>query len=133
MSSRAMLIFVGISGFFYVALGAMGAHMLTPVLTPRQMEWIHTGLQYQGLHTLAMMALAVLLMRQPVAQFGWSGIFFSVGIVLFSGSLYCLAFLSLPLKFLVYLTPIGGFSFLIGWLCVLIGALRLRKSALSHE
>ncbi|OKP02117.1 DUF423 domain-containing protein [Xenorhabdus eapokensis] len=131
MSSRAMLIFVGISGFFYVALGAMGAHMLAPILTPRQMEWIHTGLQYQGLHTLAMMALAILLMRQPVAPFGWSGIFFTAGIVLFSGSLYCLAFL--PLKFLVYLTPIGGFSFLIGWLCVLIGALRLRKSALSHE
>ncbi|MDX7993069.1 DUF423 domain-containing protein [Xenorhabdus sp. Reich] len=131
MSSRAMLVFVGISGFFYVALGAMGAHMLAPVLTPRQMEWIHTGLQYQGLHTLAMMALAALLMRQPVALFGLSGIFFTAGIVLFSGSLYCLAFL--PLKFLVYLTPIGGFSFLIGWLCVLIGALRLRKLAPSHE
>ncbi len=79
MSSRAMLIFVGISGFFYVALGAMGAHMLAPVLTSRQMEWIHTGLQYQGLHTLAMMALAVLSTRQPVAQFGWSGIFFLSG------------------------------------------------------
>ncbi|SFN45548.1 DUF423 domain-containing protein [Xenorhabdus japonica] len=131
MNSRIMLIFVGISGFFYVALGAMGAHMLAPILTPRQMEWIHTGLQYQGLHTLAMMALAALLMRQPVASFGWSGFFFAAGIVLFSGSLYCLAFL--PLKFLVYLTPIGGFSFLIGWLCVLIGALRLRKLALSHE
>lgn len=131
MSSRVMLIFVGISGFFYVALGAMGAHMLAPVLTSRQMEWIHTGLQYQGLHTLAMMALAAFLMRQPVPQFGWSGIFFAVGVVLFSGSLYCLAFL--PLKFLVYLTPIGGLSFLIGWLCVLIGALRLRKSVLSHE
>ncbi|MEQ1975842.1 DUF423 domain-containing protein [Xenorhabdus sp. SGI240] len=131
MSSRIMLILVGISGFFYVALGAMGAHMLAPILTPRQMEWIHTGLQYQGLHTLAMMALAALLMRQPVASFGWSGIFFTAGIVLFSGSLYCLAFL--PLKFLVYLTPIGGFCFLIGWLCVLIGALRLRKSAPSHE
>ncbi|MDX7987864.1 DUF423 domain-containing protein [Xenorhabdus sp. 12] len=131
MNSRAMLIFVGISGFFYVALGAMGTHMLASILTPRQMEWIHTGLQYQGLHTLAMMALAALLMRQPVTPFGWSGIFFTAGIVLFSGSLYCLAFL--PLKFLVYLTPIGGLSFLIGWLCVLIGALRLRKSALSHE
>ncbi|PHM72152.1 DUF423 domain-containing protein [Xenorhabdus kozodoii] len=131
MSSRTMLIFVGISGFFYVALGAMGAHLLAPILPPRQMEWIHTGLQYQGLHTLAMMALAALLMRQPVAPLGWSGIFFVAGIVLFSGSLYCLAFL--PLKFLVYLTPIGGFSFLIGWLCVLIGALRLRKSAPSHE
>ncbi|OTA19785.1 membrane protein [Xenorhabdus beddingii] len=131
MSYRIMLIFVGISGFFYVALGAMGAHMLAPILTPRQMEWIHTGLQYQGLHTLAMMALAALSMRQPRASFGWSGIFFAAGIVLFSGSLYCLAFL--PLKFMVYLTPIGGFSFLMGWLCVLIGALRLRKSAPSHE
>jgi uncharacterized membrane protein YgdD (TMEM256/DUF423 family) len=130
-----MLIFCGFSGFFYVAFGAMGAHLLAPILTPKQLEWIHTGLQYQGLHTLAMMALAAILIKQPAAlfgrEFGWAGLFFVIGIVLFSGSLYCLAFL--PLKFLVYLTPIGGLGFLIGWLCVLIGALRLRKSALSHE
>ncbi|MCC8378528.1 MULTISPECIES: DUF423 domain-containing protein [Xenorhabdus] len=131
MNSRAMLVFSGISGFFYVAFGAMGAHLLASVLTPKQLEWIHTGLQYQGLHTLALMALAAVLIRQPVTLFSRAGIFFVAGIILFSGSLYCLAFL--PLKFLVYLTPIGGFSFLIGWLCVLIGALRLRKSALSHE
>ncbi|PHM28952.1 DUF423 domain-containing protein [Xenorhabdus budapestensis] len=131
MNSRAMLIFSGISGFFYVAFGAIGAHLLAPVLRSQQMEWVHTGLQYQGLHTLAMMALAAVLIWQPSVQFSRAGIFFAVGIVLFSGSLYCLAFL--PLKYLVYLTPVGGLSFLIGWLCVLIGALRLRKLAPSHE
>jgi len=50
---------------------------------------------------------------------------------LFSGSLYCLALSHL--KVWVYITPVGGVCFLIGWILMLIGALRLRKKAERHE
>ena len=53
------------------------------------------------------------------------------GTVLFSGSLYCLALSHL--KVWVYITPVGGVCFLIGWILMLIGALRLRKKAERHE
>lgn len=126
-----MLIFAGISGFFYVAFGAIGSHLLSLIMAKYQLDWIELGLQYQGIHTLAMMAISAMLMRKVVLWFYWSGVFFAVGILLFSGSLYCMALLQV--KFFSYITPIGGGSFLIGWLLVLIGALRLRKSALCHE
>ncbi|KAA1195249.1 MULTISPECIES: DUF423 domain-containing protein [Photorhabdus] len=131
MNSRLMLIFAGISGFFYVAFGAIGSHLLSPIMEKYQLGWIELGLQYQGIHTLAMMAISAMLMRKVILWFYWSGVFFAVGILLFSGSLYCMALLQV--KFFAYITPVGGGSFLIGWILVLIGALRLRKSALRHE
>lgn len=131
MNSRLMLIFAGFSGFFYVAFGAIGSHLLTPVLAKHQMDWINLGLQYQISHTFALMGLAAVLMRKVVLWFYWSGLFFGIGILLFSGSLYCMALLQM--KYFAYFTPVGGVSFLLGWFCVLIGALRLRKVASGHE
>lgn len=53
MTSRFMLIFAAISGFIFVALGAFGAHVLSQSLGAAEMAWIHTGLEYQAFHTLA--------------------------------------------------------------------------------
>lgn len=131
MNSRLMLIFAGISGFFSVAFGAIGSHLLSPIMSAHQMEWIELGLRYQMVHTVALMVLAAILMRKVILWFYWCGIFFAVGILLFSGSLYCMALLQV--KYFAYFTPIGGVCFLIGWLLVVIGATRLRKSALRHE
>lgn len=126
-----MLIFAAVSGFFCVAFGAIGSHLLSPIMAKHQMDWIYLGLQYQMMHTLVLIGLSAILLRKVVLWFYWSGLFFGIGILLFSGSLYCMALLQL--KYFAYFTPIGGFCFLIGWLFVLIGALRLRKSASSHE
>ena len=45
---------------------------------------------------------------------GWS---FAAGIVLFSGSLYALAFTGVTT--LGAITPIGGLAFLLGWGCLI--------------
>lgn len=82
-----MLIFAGISGFFTVAFGAIGSHALSSIMSVHQMDWIETGLRYQMLHTVALMVLGAVLLRKVVLWFYWSGVFFSVGILLFSGSL----------------------------------------------
>ncbi|MCL1031100.1 DUF423 domain-containing protein [Serratia silvae] len=131
MSSRSMLIFAAISGFVYVALGAFGAHVLSRALGVNEMTWIRTGLDYQGFHTLAILGMAVAMQRRVSLWFYWSGALLALGTVLFSGSLYCLA-LSHQ-KVWVYVTPVGGTCFLIGWVLMLIGALRLRKKAERHE
>ncbi|WP_242538398.1 DUF423 domain-containing protein, partial [Vibrio parahaemolyticus] len=57
------------------------------------MEWIEIGLRYQMLHTVALMVLGAILLRKVVLWFYWCGVFFAVGILLFSGSLYCMALL----------------------------------------
>lgn len=120
-----MLIFAAISGFIYVAFGAFGAHILKFSLGENEMAWISTGLQYQGLHTLAMLTLGMGMSARINRWWYWSALFFALGIVLFSGSLYSLALWHM--RPFAYITPMGGFCFLIGWILLLMGALRLGK------
>ena len=68
-----MLVFAAISGFVFVALGAFGAHVLSGTLGANEMAWIRTGLEYQGFHTLAILALAVAMQRRVSLWFYWSG------------------------------------------------------------
>lgn len=131
MSSRAMLIFAAISGFLFVLLGAFGAHVLSKTLGLNEMAWLKTGLEYQGFHTLAILGMAAAMLRRSNIWFYWSGAFLALGIVLFSGSLYCLAVSHL--KMWVYVTPVGGTCFLVGWILMLVGALRLKNKAERHE
>ncbi|GAA0471879.1 MULTISPECIES: DUF423 domain-containing protein [Tatumella] len=131
MSSRTMFIFVAISGFLLVAFGAFGAHVLSNTLGNNEMAWIHTGLEYQAYHTLAILGLAAAMLRRANIWFYWSSAMLALGTVLFSGSLYCLALSHL--KIFVFITPVGGLCFLAGWFLMLIGALRLKRKASSHE
>ena len=63
--------------------------------------------------------------------FYWSSVFLALGTVLFSGSLYCLALSHLRLW--AFVTPVGGVSFLAGWVLMLIGAIRLKRKGVVHE
>lgn len=83
----------------------------------------HTGVTYQLVHALAILAVAVLSAHLPGRLVGWAGGLFAVGIVLFSGSLYLLALSGLTK--LGIITPIGGLCFLAGWLCLGLAAWRL--------
>ena len=125
MTSRFMLIFAAISGFIFVALGAFGAHVLSKSLGAAEMAWIHTGLEYQAFHTLAILGLSVAMQRRISIWFYWSSVF------LFSGSLYCLALSHLRLW--AFVTPVGGVCFLAGWVLMLIGAIRLKRKGVVHE
>ncbi len=131
MTSRFMLIFAAMSGFVYVAFGAFGAHVLSKSIGAAELEWIHTGLQYQAFHTLAILGLAVAMQRRISIWFYWSSVFLALGTVLFSGSLYCLALSQLRLW--AFVTPVGGVSFLAGWVLMLIGAIRLKRKGVTHE
>ena len=104
-----------LSGFLAVAFGAFAAHGARDA---RAAELLHTGALYQMTHALAVFAW--LAARQSAqkgagARLGlWTPGLFLGGTVLFSGSLYALAFGAPPLMGLV--TPFGGLAFLAGWL-----------------
>lgn len=137
MNSRLMLIFAAMSGLLFVALGAFGAHVLSHRLGNAEMAWIHTGLEYQGFHTLVILVLAVatqvpfMACSRSAPWFSYSALWMAIGILLFSGSLYALALTQANMW--VYLTPLGGSCFLVGWILLLIGALRLKREASHHE
>lgn len=99
-------------GFLGVALGAFGAHALKSHLSPDMMIVWHTAVFYHLVHAVAILALG-LYARSSGVDVKMSGLFFSGGIILFSGSLYALAVTSI--KPLGAITPLGGLCFLAGW------------------
>jgi len=107
-------LFVGLgafAAFIAVALGAFAAHALKSRLTADALALFEIGVRYQLYHALGLLAVAVARAHWPTA--GAAGWFFVTGIVLFSGSLYLLAFGG-P-RWLGTITPLGGLSFLTGW------------------
>jgi uncharacterized membrane protein YgdD (TMEM256/DUF423 family) len=118
----------GLAGALYgavgVVLGAFGAHALRNSFTPRALETWQTAVNYQLLHALALLAV-YLLMRQAMSAgveiglslkiAGWA---FVAGVLMFSGSLYALAF-GAPGIF-GPITPLGGVSFIVGWLSLAV-------------
>jgi uncharacterized membrane protein YgdD (TMEM256/DUF423 family) len=106
---RNWLTLAALGGFLSVAVGAFAAH---GVDDPRAAELLKTGSQYAFMHSLATV-VAVVFMQLGARRARFAPGFFLVGIVLFSGSLYALAFGAARLVGAI--TPIGGLCFLIGW------------------
>ena len=120
------LFIAGLSGFLCVTIGAFAAHGLSKVLEPKELAWIETGVKYQMFHTIAILAIGTLqLCREALVVnkiVNLAAGMWVYGILLFSGSLYALALGAG--KFLVWVTPIGGTLFLIGWLCLAYGGFK---------
>jgi uncharacterized membrane protein YgdD (TMEM256/DUF423 family) len=119
-------LFVGaVNGFLAVAAGAFAAHGLEARVTPRSLEIFQTGAHYHLAHAIALVAVS--LVRGPGGTFAnLAGWLFTVGIVLFSGSLYFLVLADSTA--LVLLTPMGGVSFLAGWALLALAALKSPSS-----
>ena len=96
-----------------VALGAFGAHALKARLSPEDLVTFETGVRYQMYHALALLLVASFLARGPSSAGNLAGWAFSVGILLFSGSLYLMALMGY--RWLGPVTPLGGLAFIIGW------------------
>lgn len=114
-------IFTGaLFGFLSVAFGAFGAHALKNILDPAQLQTFQTGVHYQMFHSLVLIIVG-LMMRLSAGgmEFGsvkllnTSGWAFTIGIILFSGSLYVLTLSGV--RAFGAVTPLGGLSFLTGW------------------
>nr|WP_298682253.1 DUF423 domain-containing protein [uncultured Dongia sp.] len=112
----------GFHGAMAVAFGAWAAHGAEAVLPPSAIDWVRTGASYQLWHAVALLGIAALAARQSVRLVTISGLAFALGALLFSGSLYLLAWNGPPM--LVYLTPIGGALLILGWLLLLIAGFK---------
>ena len=104
-------------GLLAVALGAFGAHGLKEVLTRNDTVSIwEKAVLYHFIHGVMLFLLAG---RNPLPRGPWLS--FLAGILIFSGSLYLLAVTNL--RWLGAITPLGGLSFLVGWLWLVISPL----------
>ena len=118
-----------LNGALAVMIGAFGAHALRARLSPELLSVYETGVQYHFWHTLALLAVGLLAYQLPDSRtLMASGIAFIVGIILFSGSLYLLA--STEIRYIMFMpvgliTPIGGMSFIIAWLLLLLSSFKI--------
>lgn len=122
------LLLGALSACIGVGMGAFGAHGLKSVLSPEMLAVYQTGVTYQMWHALGLIAIALIRRQAPESNLlHWAGWLMFTGIVLFSGSLYALAILNL--KWLGMITPIGGLSFLIAWLLIVLFAAKKQHNS----
>jgi len=109
-----------------VALGAFAAHGMKDRYAPELLQTFEVGVRYHMFHALALVLCGGLGARgRTAAVAAWS---FLIGVLVFSGSLYCLVWLDL--RWLGAITPIGGVAFLVGWVALALGAGTMR---LAHD
>ena len=116
-------------GALAVAFGAFAAHGLSQKLPPEKLQIFDTAVKYQFYHVFAIMIVGILAAQNPTALLLWSGRLFIIGIFLFSGSIYLLATRELLgieswSKFLGPVTPLGGLSFIAGWILLALHFLK---------
>lgn len=109
-----------------VGLGAFAAHGLKQRVAPELLSVFETGARYHMYHALALVALGVASERIGRPWRTLAGWLFSIGIVLFSFSLYLMALTGA--RWLGAITPLGGTSFIAGWVALAGGALRAPRS-----
>ena len=108
-----------------VAAGAFAAHGLRARLSPDALAIFETAARYQMYHALALVACGLAGPRLRPGPAAWAGALFTIGIVLFSGSLYLLSLTGL--RTLGIVTPFGGLAWLVAWALLAIAAFRDRN------
>ena len=111
-----------------VILGAFGAHALKAVLDVNQLNTFEVGVRYHFYHSFALLITGIIHQAYPNKQVRLASIFFLIGIILFSGSLYIMTLFNVQgvvgLKGIGAITPVGGLFFILGWIMLLVGVLK---------
>jgi uncharacterized membrane protein YgdD (TMEM256/DUF423 family) len=115
--STNWLFIAGFFGFTGIALGAFGSHVFSGKLSENMFDIYKTGVFYHLIHTIVIAVIAI----SHGKNFYLSALFFSIGIVLFSFSLYTYSLTGDT--FFAMITPVGGTFFLLGWLSLMWKAL----------
>lgn len=119
---RLMWIFAGFSGAVAVMMGAAGAHWLQGVLDAEGIGRLEKAAAYQMYHSLALLGVAALRAHAPDRMLDVAGGLFMLGILCFSGSLYLYGFM--PVRGLMFITPVGGVAWIAGWICLMLAGVR---------
>lgn len=121
---KKILVTASVFGALAVVLGAFGAHGLKAALQPAALDNWKTAVSYQFYHTFALLFLYLLPSKSSKSLTYWC---FSIGILLFSGSIYLLSTRTLTgidLPFLGPLTPVGGVFFIVGWVSLMVAGVK---------
>jgi uncharacterized membrane protein YgdD (TMEM256/DUF423 family) len=120
MNQKITLIIGAIAGALAVSIGAFGAHGLKGILLENQRtETFELAVRYQFYHTFALLLTGLFMEFFDQKRLRWASLFFLIGIIIFSGSLYALSLTGIT--WLGAITPLGGVGFILGWLMLMTG------------
>ncbi|MDP3312131.1 DUF423 domain-containing protein [Lutibacter sp.] len=122
---KKYLIISSILGLLTVILGAFGAHALEKILTENQLKSFETAVRYQMYHVLVIIIVNVYTEFSIRTKSIISNLFLS-GILFFSGSIYAITF-GVNSKNIWFITPIGGFVLIIGWVFLIFFVITLKS------
>lgn len=109
-------LFLGL-GFFLgglaVVAGAFGAHALEGRLGPSALATFETAARYHMTHAIALVLVGLAAARWPALSWHGPGLLFAAGTLVFSGTLYLLAWTGA--RWLGAITPVGGVLLIVGW------------------
>ncbi len=119
-------------GFIFAALGviigAFAAHGLKPMMELSQQQTFETGVRYHMYHSFALIIVGLLSAHISNNNINLATLFFTLGIICFSGSLYALSIMQMNglvgLKGVGIITPVGGLFFILGWVFSLLAVVK---------
>ena len=105
--------------FLAVSIGAFGAHALETLLSENnRVATFETSSHYHFFHALVLLILRLIEMPKTLLLTQrFVAICFSIGVCIFSGSLYLLSVTNIT--FLGAITPLGGLILLLAWVGML--------------
>ncbi len=118
MVSACLLLLAG------VILGALGSHALDNILTPKKQNSWELAVQYQLIHGLGLIMIAMLYQQYVEPLLRYAGGLMLLGIIVFSGSIYASALIAPSIN---EIAPYGGSSLMLGWLLVAIAIIQIRR------
>lgn len=109
-----------------IILGAMGAHSLKSILSQELLNSYNTATDYITYHGLALLIFSM--MRAELNQ---ALQLIKYGVLIFSGSIYLLTFLSAneiqASNYVGLITPLGGVLMIAGWAWTTIAIIQARE------
>lgn len=120
--TQKLKIFGAFFGMTAVIIGAFGAHALEEQLDLEQLRSFETGVKYQMYHALLMIILGFNL-KNKSKYLNLIFYMLTIGIVLFSGSIYGLAtnaMTAFDFTKIALITPIGGSLLILSWILILV-------------
>jgi uncharacterized membrane protein YgdD (TMEM256/DUF423 family) len=118
--ARVWVAIGAIFGLTTVAMAAYQAHGLAGSAASS----VASAVQMQGLHALALLCVALLAERRGGVVVHFAGLAFTLGVILFCGTVYSGAIPVIEFLHIGRLAPIGGTILMVGWVLVFISATR---------
>ena len=131
MTAKAIMFLGGLYGLLAVLLGAFAAHGLRDMVSDDSLSNWQTAVSYQMTHALVLLCTGLWRQLGGSRLLGVAGSLFSIGVLVFSGSIYLLVLLEAP--WMGPVTPLGGLSLIGGWLCLCLEVLRSKDSTQKQD